>query len=101
MSSISNIQQIVSNISGVDKVQHVQQQQAQAEQARYTSEGQKSAEVKGKKIEDKEQADRVEISVNDDCKEQRDESHSDEKESKEEDNQEEIENVLKHIDIIA
>ena len=99
MSSITNIQQVLSNIAGVEKVQHVQQQQVQAEQARYTSEGQKSAETKGKKIEDKEPADRVEISVRDDQKDRREESRKDDKEPNEESNQEEPAEKKIHIDI--
>ena len=59
MSSISGIQQVLSNITGVEKVQLVQQQQAQAELARHTSEGQKSAENTGKKVEDREPVDKV------------------------------------------
>ncbi len=99
MSSIANIQQIISTVTGVEKVQHVQQQQAHAEQARYTSEGQKSSENKGKKIEGKEPADRVEISVRDDQKDRREESREKDKETEEELNQEEPEEKKSHIDI--
>lgn len=99
MSSIANIQQIISNIAGVEKVQHAQQQQVQAEQAIYTSEGQKRAKIKGKKIEDKEPVDIVEISVKDDRKDQQEESQHDDQETNEESNQEESLDNKNHIDI--
>lgn len=99
MSSISNIQQFLSNIAGVEKVQHVQQQQVQAEQARHTSEGQKSAETKGKKIEDDEPVDRVEISVRDDQKDRREESRKEDKEAREESHLEDPAEKKTHIDI--
>ena len=71
----------------------------QAEQARYTSEGQKSAKFKGKKIEDKEPVDTVEISVKDDRKDQQEESRNDDKDTNEESNQEEPAEKKIHIDI--
>ncbi|MEK6560578.1 MAG: hypothetical protein AABZ07_02490 [Nitrospirota bacterium] len=96
MSSISGLQQVLSNITGVEKVQHVQQQQAHAELARHTSEGQKSAENTGKKVEDREPVDKVEISVRDDRKGRKGESDKEDKEDK--DHEESADNEL-HIDI--
>ncbi|MCC6544080.1 MAG: hypothetical protein IT392_06185 [Nitrospirae bacterium] len=101
MSSISNIQQIISNIAGIDRVQHTQQQHVHSEQARYASEGQKSAEVKGKKIEENEPADSVEISVRDDQKGSREDSGNDNSESDKEDNPEESSEDRKHVDLIV
>ncbi len=99
MSGITNIQQVLSNIAGIAKVQHLQQQQVHAEQSRHTSEGQKSAEIKGKMIEDKEPADSVEISVKDEQRESREERRKKDKEEKEESNQEEPAEKMMHIDI--
>ncbi len=98
MSTISGIQQVLSNITGVEKVQHVQQQQAQAELARHTSEGQNSAENKGKKVEDKEPVDKVEISVRDDRQGRK--GGSEKKDKEEMDQEESADNEL-HIDILV
>lgn len=96
MTSLTNIQQVLSNISSVEKVQQVQQHHAQTEQSRLVSQNQKVAEKRGKKIEDAEPSDKVEISVKDDHQRMKREREKKEREDKEES---ESDDNLRHVDI--
>lgn len=96
MTRLTNIQQVLSNVSSVEKIQQVQQHQAQMEQSRLIAQNQKTAENRGKKIEDPEPSDKVEIRVKDGQKRMAREDGGKEKGDKEE---EESGNDIKHIDI--
>ncbi len=96
MTQVTNIQQILSNISSVEKVQQVQQHQAQTEQSRLVSQQQKVAENSGKKIDNAEPSDRVEISIKGDQQGMKREHEKKEKRKKEEG---ESGDNVRHIDI--
>lgn len=98
MTRLANIQQVLSNVSSVEKIQQVQQHQAQMEQSRLVAQNQKTAENRGKKIENTEPSDKVEIRVKDDQKRMKREGDGKEKGDKEE---EESGDDIRHIDIRA
>lgn len=96
MTRLTNIQQILSNISSVEKVQQVQQHQAQTEQARLVSQKQKVAEKIGKKIDNAEPSDRVEISIKGD---QQGMKREREKKDKGADEKDEPDDERRHVDM--
>lgn len=63
MTRLTNIQHVISNIPSVEKIHQVHQQQTQAEQARLAAQNQKTAENRGRTIEDAAPLDKVDINV--------------------------------------